>query len=111
MLARSRALRKGYILSEVLFWKQVRDGNFYGIDFDRKRIIGNYIVDFYVKSLGVIVQIEGTNHELKDIYDARREEYLKDLNLRMIKFHDSQIKNDIGGVLKEMEDYFISNFS
>lgn len=43
--------RKAGILSEVIFWKQVRAKNFYHIDFDRQRIIGNYIVDFYVKKL------------------------------------------------------------
>jgi very-short-patch-repair endonuclease len=51
---RSRSLRKGYVLSEVIFWKQVRNKEFHQIDFDRQKIIGNYIVDFYIKSLGVV---------------------------------------------------------
>ena len=34
--------RKAGILSEVLFWKQVRARTFHNIDFDRQRIIGNY---------------------------------------------------------------------
>ena len=52
--------RQAGILSEVLFWKQVHKGIFYQIDFDRQRIIGNYIVDFYVKTLGLIIEIDGT---------------------------------------------------
>ncbi|WP_292009208.1 DUF559 domain-containing protein [Chryseobacterium sp.] len=44
-----RNKRKAGILSEVLFWKQVRARIFHVIDFDRQRIIGNYIVDFYEK--------------------------------------------------------------
>lgn len=43
------AKRKAGILSEVIFWQQVRANSFHHIDFDRQRIIGNYIVDFYVK--------------------------------------------------------------
>ncbi|RRD74109.1 DUF559 domain-containing protein, partial [Tannerella forsythia] len=43
---RAKALRKAGILSEILFWKQVHKGRFHGIDFDRQRVIGNYIVDF-----------------------------------------------------------------
>ena len=45
---RARALRKAGNLAEVIFWKQVRNGTFWDIDFDRQRIIGNFIVDFYV---------------------------------------------------------------
>lgn len=51
LLAREK--RKAGILSEVLFWQQVRAKQFHNIDFDRQRIIGNYIVDFYIKALGL----------------------------------------------------------
>ena len=39
---------------------------FYAIDFDRQRIIGNYIVDFYVKALGLIIEIDGSSHNDKE---------------------------------------------
>ena len=45
---RAKALRYAENLSEVLFWMQVHKNHFHKIDFDRQRIIGNYIVDFYV---------------------------------------------------------------
>jgi very-short-patch-repair endonuclease len=45
----ARDKRKAGILSEVLFWQQVHQRKFHQLDFDRQRIIGNYIVDFYVK--------------------------------------------------------------
>ena len=43
-------MRKAGVLSEVIFWLQVHKGMFWKIDFDRQRIIGNYIVDFYAPS-------------------------------------------------------------
>ena len=52
---RARALRKAGNYPEVVFWQQVHKGKFYKIDFDRQRITGNYIVDFYVKTLGLVV--------------------------------------------------------
>lgn len=58
---RSKSLRKAYNLAEVIFWKQVRNGTFHNLDFDRQRIIGNYIVDFYVKSLGLVIEIDGSS--------------------------------------------------
>ncbi len=75
----SRDKRKAGILSEVLFWQQVRNRNFHGIDFDRQRIIGNFIVDFYVKTLGLVVEIDGSSHELKEVEDEVRQGYLEGL--------------------------------
>lgn len=111
LLARSRSLRKGYVLSEVIFWKQVRNRTFYGLDFDRQRIIGNYIVDFYLKSLGVVIEIDGSSHDFKEGYDEKREKFLESLDLKIIKISDFRIKNDLANVMRELEDYIVQNFS
>jgi hypothetical protein len=66
----ARDKRKAGILSEVLFWQQVHQRKFYNIDFDRQRIIGSYIVDFYVKTLGLVVEIDGSSHDDKIEQDA-----------------------------------------
>lgn len=111
LLLRARNLRKAYNLSEVLFWKQVRNNEFHSIDFDRQRIIGNYIVDFYAKSLGLIIEIDGSSHDFKIEYDKRRDEFLGSLDLKIIRIADSRIKNDLVNVMKELEEYIIDNFS
>lgn len=111
LLARSRSLRKGYILSQVIFWKAVRNKNFFEIDFDRQRIIGNYIVDFYIKSLGVVIEIDGSSHNDKEEYDDKRQQFLESLNLKVYKISDFRIKNDFANVMKELEDYIIVHFS
>jgi len=46
---RARELRQAEDLPEVLFWMQVTKGRLHKIDFDRQRVIGSFIVDFYVK--------------------------------------------------------------
>jgi very-short-patch-repair endonuclease len=66
--SRANALRKARVLSEVIFWRKVRNDTFWVIDFDRQRIIGSFIVDFYVKSLGLIIEIDGSSHEGKEEY-------------------------------------------
>ena len=110
-LARSRSLRKAYNLSEVIFWKQVRSGIFHGLDFDRQRIIGNYIVDFYLKSLGIVIEIDGSSHEFKEEYDSDRDKYLKSLKIKVIRIEDRRIRNDLGNVMNELEDFIIEKFS
>ena len=102
--------RKEGILSEVLFWKQVHKGKFHNIDFDRQRVIGSYIVDFYVKNLGLVVEIDGASHDNKGEYDEAREGYLKSLGLKIFKTYDKDIKKNIHWVMKRLEDFIIEEF-
>ena len=102
--------RKEGILSEVLFWKQVRAKQFHKIDFDRQRIIGNYIVDFYVKALGLIVEIDGSSHDNKIEYDAIRQAYLESLGLKMFRASDMDVKVRMPFVLLDLENYLISEY-
>jgi very-short-patch-repair endonuclease len=105
-----REKRKARILSEVLFWKKVRAGTFHQIDFDRQRIIGNYIVDFYVKALGLVVEIDGTSHDDKAVYDGIRQEYLESLGLVVFRSTDFDVRNNLGVVMVDLEYFIIQHF-
>lgn len=102
--------RKEGILSEVLFWQQVHKGKFHNIDFDRQRVIGNYIVDFYVKSLGLIIEIDGDSHIHKEEYDAERQAYLESLGLKVYRIQDVEIKKNLEQVMHVLEDYIIAEY-
>jgi very-short-patch-repair endonuclease len=108
--ARSRALRKAGVLSEVIFWLQVHKGIFWKIDFDRQRIIGNYIVDFYVKTLGLVIEIDGSSHDNKEDYDQKREDYLIALGLKIYRISDLRVKHDLSNVMMELENYIVAEF-
>jgi very-short-patch-repair endonuclease len=110
LTARSRALRKAGVLSEVIFWLQVHKGIFWKIDFDRQRIIGNFIVDFYVKSLGLVVEIDGSSHDNKEEYDQKREDYLVSLGLKVYRISDLRVKHDLNNVMMELEQYIVVEF-
>ena len=55
----ARELRKKSTLSEVLLWNLLKNKRTNGLDFDRQRIIGNYIVDFYCPKLKLVTKIGG----------------------------------------------------
>jgi very-short-patch-repair endonuclease len=103
--------RKAGILSEVIFWKQVRAKSFHEIDFDRQRIIGNYIVDFYVKRLGLIIEIDGWSHDFKKEYDMGRQEYFESLGLKVFRISDFDVKNNLDVVMKSLEDFIIQHYA
>ncbi|MDP3915091.1 MAG: type ISP restriction/modification enzyme [Bacteroidota bacterium] len=106
----ARDKRKAGILSEVLFWQQVHQGKFHNIDFDRQRIIGSYIVDFYVKTLGLVIEIDGSSHDDKIEYDAQRQQYLESSGLRVYRISDGDVKMNLGIVMLELENYIVSEY-
>ncbi len=109
--SRARALRKAGNFPEVAFWMQVNKGQFYGIDFDRQRIIGNYIVDFYVKSLGLVIEIDGDSHEGNAECDAVREEWLNAQGCKIIRFPAYMVTDAMPHVLQQLEEFILENYS
>lgn len=107
---RAKALRKAGNLPEIIFWLQVKKGGFYNIDFDRQRVVGNYIVDFYVKSLGLVIEIDGSSHIGKEAYDKRRENYLVSVGLVVFRVSDTQVKHNMSGVFNELKTFIIEKF-
>ncbi len=103
--------RKAGVLSEVLFWQQAHKGKFHKLDFDRQRVIGDYIVDFYVKKLGLVVEIDGSSHDDRADKDEERQKYLEGLGLKVFRVNDSDVKKDIDSVMRGLEQYIIGNYT
>jgi predicted adenine nucleotide alpha hydrolase (AANH) superfamily ATPase/very-short-patch-repair endonuclease len=91
--------RKGYSLPEALLWKEIKNKQLNGLDFDRQKIIGNYIVDFFCPNNRVVIEIDDKTHDCKIEYDAKRDEFLKSFNLEIIHIPAS-------AVLKNPHDVF-----
>lgn len=108
--SRAKTLRKAGNFSEVVFWKEVRNKSFWNIDFDRQRIIGNYIVDFYVKALGLVVEIDGEIHNFQEEYDEKRETYLKNLGLKVFRISTTKMLFDTENVMKDLEQFIITEY-
>lgn len=106
----ARDKRKAGILSEVLFWMQVRNNTFHQIDFDRQRVIGNFIVDFYVKALGLVIEIDGSSHDGNQEHDDARQSFLEDYGLKVFRCRDFDVLNHVEHVMIALEDFIINNF-
>jgi type I site-specific restriction-modification system R (restriction) subunit/very-short-patch-repair endonuclease len=102
---RARELRKAGNLSEVLFWNQVKNKQFKGYDFDRQKIIGNYIVDFYCSNCQVVIEIDGSSHDDKVEYDAERDAYLESLGLNVIHIPVEDIMKQMPNIMNMLYDH------
>ncbi|MEC5166797.1 very-short-patch-repair endonuclease [Flavobacterium sp. PL11] len=89
---------------------QVHKGKFWNIDFDRQRIIGNYIVDFYVKTFRLIVEIDGLSHSNKELYDQKREDYFVSLQFKFFRIPNNRIKHDLNDVMIKLEHNIVKEF-
>jgi len=69
------------------------------LDFDRQKIIGNYIVDIYCPYLELIIEIDGKSHDWKGKYDLDRNNYLIELGLKILHVNDKEVKQKIEDVL------------
>lgn len=107
----AREKRKEGILSEALFWQQVHKGKFHSLDFDRQRVIGNYIVDFYIKTLGLIIEIDGSSLDEKQDYDAIQQSYFEELGLNVYRILDINVKKNLYSVMLDLEEYIVANYS
>ena len=105
----ARQLRKSGTLSEVLLWTYLKKKKMRGYDFDRQKPIDNYIVDFFCNELMLAIEIDGCSHNEKSEVDKLRQAKLESLGIRFLRFHDSDIKKNIQGVLWVIEDWILKH--
>jgi len=101
---RAKELRRAGNLSEVLLWKQLNGKKFRQYDFDRQKIIGNIIVDFFCVDCGVIIEIDGSSHNEKAEYDNERNAFLEGLGLTIIHILAQDVLHHLDDVMKFLYD-------
>jgi len=73
--------------------------------FNRQRIIGKYIVDFYCAKTKLVIELDGSQHyEEKTIKDdAVRTQYLESIGLKVLRFSNLDIDRNFEGVCKVID--------
>ena len=102
---RAKELRKAGNLSEVLLWQQLHKRKFKGYDFDRQKIIGNYIVDFFCIDCLTVIEIDGSTHNEKAEYDRERTAFLESLGLRVIRILAVDVLKHLNEVMILLENH------
>ena len=106
----ARENRKVGNMAEIAFWMQVHKKMFHGLDFNRQQVIGNYIVDFIVKKLGLVIEIDGGSHNEKEDYDTQRDGYLEGFGLKVFHTTDYDVLLRMSMVLEELRRYIVDNY-
>jgi very-short-patch-repair endonuclease len=98
---RRRELRHNLTPAEAVLWLNLKKGQLDGKKFRRQHSIGPYIADFFCPEFRVIVELDGAGHktELGAERDARRSEFLKRFGVRVIRFENKSVFENMEGVL------------
>ncbi len=100
----ARNLRRNMTDAERFFWSKVRSRQLQGYQFYRQKPIGIYIVDFYCPVAKLVVEIDGGQHfdDQKMKKDKKRDAFLTGLGLRILRFSDREIFENIEGVIENV---------
>lgn len=106
----ARDLRKRSTIAEDAFWQIVRNRRFLNLKFKRQCPIEFeydgakrfFIADFYCHSDKLVVEIDGGIHESQKEYDNIRDEVMKILGLKVIRFKNLEVLKNVEDVLKKL---------
>jgi len=98
----SRNLRANQTDAEKLLWSRLRLKQINKTQFYRQKPIGNFIVDFYAPSAKLVIEIDGGQHfeETHLKRDKKRDAYLKQLNLNVLRFDNLQVLQSIDNIIE-----------
>ena len=102
----ARELRNNSTLGEIILWKKVLGAKkFYGYQFNRQFIIGNYIVDYVCRKLKLIIEVDGYSHEFKSEKDKTRDKYLSELGYTVIRINEGDVRHRLDDIVWRLEKY------
>jgi very-short-patch-repair endonuclease len=100
----ARANRKAPAPAENLLWQKVlRSRQFLGHKFHRQKPIGPYVVDFYCAELKLVIEVDGDSHADQPDYDAQRTAFLESHGLRVLRYANRDILNNLPGVFEHLQ--------
>jgi len=104
LVQRARELRKGQTSAESLLWEILRDRKLLCFKFRRQHQFGDYIADFYCRSAQLVIECDGSAHSGNEAWhhDQERDAYMVNQGVRVLRFTNVQVLNDIEAVLSEI---------
>ena len=73
----------------------------------RQKIIGNYIVDFYIASKKIIIELDGSQHfeEKNKRCDTVRDKALINLGFTVLRYSNYDVNTNFDGVCEDIKKY------
>lgn len=98
----ARALRKNMTKEERHLWYDfLRE---LPVMVHRQKIIGNYIVDFYIAEAKLVIELDGSQHYENEGHrkDIERDTFLQSKGLTVFRYANSDVNKNFQGVCQDI---------
>ena len=98
----SQSLRKNMTSEEKHLWYDFLKK--LPLTVNRQKNIGNYIVDFFIPSKRIVIEIDGSQHDMPENRksDEQRDEELNCLGILILRYKNSDINNNFKTVCDDL---------
>ena len=104
--SKAQFLRRNETKAEKLLWEKLRNNQLEGLKFRRQHPVNIYIADFYCHKFKLIIELDGDYHnqEEQKQKDEVRTEVLRLNGLKIIRFKNEEVEQDINQVLTTIKN-------
>jgi very-short-patch-repair endonuclease len=81
-------------------WQKLRTAQIDGASFRRQHPAGRYILDLYCPAFQLAIELDGGQHAQAESRDCQREEWLRQRGVTVLRFWNSDITENLSGVLE-----------
>ncbi len=102
LLQNAKSLRIAMTDTEHLLWQQLRAKRFAGYKFKRQQPLGMYIVDFVCFEAKLIIELDGSQHQVASQQDTKRDCWLNTQGFRVLRFWNNEFLQNREGCLESI---------
>lgn len=99
---RRKQLRNRATEEERILWSCLKNNNLRH-KFIRQYSVEGYVMDFYCPEKRLAIELDGEQHVQNLEYDNYRTRYLKAFNIKVIRFWNWEVKNNLTEALHKIE--------
>ena len=99
----ARRFRKAMTREEKILWGYYLRK--YPVRFHRQYAIGRYIADFYCRKAKLVIELDGSQHFMKDgvAHDCRRTAFMKQFGILVLRFMNKEILTNLSRVCEYID--------
>ena len=105
LVKNAQTLRKNMTDEEKKLW--YRFLNRLPVTVNRQKNIGNYIVDFFISSKKLVIEIDGSQHEIEEnkAADIERDRFLNSLGITVLRYSNVYLNKNFNLVCDDILEH------
>ena len=99
---KSQELRRIMTKAEKILWNELRGKKLNNLKFRRQHPCSRFILDFYCHEKRIVIELDGEVHNTQKVKDDSRTDALKEMGLKVIRFRNEEVVDDLERVLNRI---------